>query len=284
MSRVAETAYYSLRRMPPYQGTVQLIEAGSCRAVSNDGLNWQLQIRTPGTRRIIQAVWRRGDTGFIGNEVARPIVEALENAPPTPFPMRDNVELWLLGDDGLPLALLRTVTINPPLHIAETVWKPGMGTGGPFHSRGLATASAGSSVTASQVLARIVRAASGARPRSQWFWRWPDGNGWGLGGQGLLPGEEGRELDAELFPELLLRERWENESHAQLVSEYHDWLAPGLLTHSNLSGATRARLERAAARQAERFYAVRQLLPEVVNRDLVDAAFVEAVLRQSTRS
>jgi hypothetical protein len=47
--------------------------------------------------------------------------------------------------------------------------------------------------------------------------------------------------------------------------------------------ATRARLERAACRQAEKLYAVRALLPEVIDTDLVKTAFVEAVIRRAGR-
>ena len=89
------------------------------------------------------------------------------------------------------------------------------------------------------------------------------------------------ELLAACFPELLLRERWESQIEAYLVRDYHDWLAPALLTHTYLKRATRERLERAACRQAEKLYRVRPLLPEVINADLVDVAMIEAMLRRA---
>ena len=60
--------------------------------------------------------------------------------------------------------------------------------------------------------------------------------------------------------------------------------APKLLTHGNLTRATRDRLERAACRQAEALYRVRHLLPEVVNPDILQVAMVEAVIRRSSHS
>ena len=59
------------------------------------------------------------------------------------------------------------------------------------------------------------------------------------------------------------------------------WQAPKLLTHRDLRPATRDRLERAACRQAEKLYQARHFLPEIINRDLLNVAFVEAVIRRS---
>ena len=75
---------------------------------------------------------------------------------------------------------------------------------------------------------------------------------------------------------------WEAETEQKLVSDYHDWQAPHLLTHTTLTRPTRERLERAACRQAEKLYKVRHFLPEIINRDLLNVAFVEAVIRRST--
>ena len=65
------------------------------------------------------------------------------------------------------------------------------------------------------------------------------------------------------------------------MRDYHDWQAPKLLTHGNLTHATRDRLERAACRQAEALYRIRHLLPEVVNPDILQVAMVEAVIRRA---
>ena len=132
-----------------------------------------------------------------------------------------------------------------------------------------------------EVLNRCVRAAAGSIPRAQWFRREADGSGSGFDGLNLSADLKGRVLDAHQFPELLVREIWTVASHQQLVCDYHDWQAPYLLTHSDLAKKLRARLELAACQQVERLYDVRHLLPEVVNKDRVDAAMVEAVIRRT---
>jgi hypothetical protein len=93
----------------------------------------------------------------------------------------------------------------------------------------------------------------------------------------------GRRLARDWFPELLVREDWEDMTDRDLVFDFHDWQAARLLTHSDLAPATRDRLERAACRQAEQLYAVRALLPEVVNADLIKTALVEALIRRAAR-
>jgi hypothetical protein len=118
--------------------------------------------------------------------------------------------------------------------------------------------------------------------RAQWFRRESDGSGTGLHGNRLISAHVGRRLDHDAFPELLLRENWEVEPERMLVGDYHDWQAPHLLTHTTLTRPTRERLERAACRQAEKLYRVRHFLPEIINRDLLNVAFVEAVIRRST--
>jgi uncharacterized protein YbaR (Trm112 family) len=119
---------------------------------------------------------------------------------------------------------------------------------------------------------------------TQWFRRSADGSGAGLSASCLAPGLAGRRLEAGDFPELLLREEWGSDTETGLVRDYHDWHAPGLLTHSHIARPTRVRLEQAACRQAKKLYHVRQLLPEMLNPDLIKVAMVEAVLRQTSAS
>jgi hypothetical protein len=132
-----------------------------------------------------------------------------------------------------------------------------------------------------EVLARCVQKAAGARPVTQWFRRATDGSGAGLSAARLAPRLTGRRLEGGELPELLLREEWGSDTETALVRDYHDWQAPGLLTHSNIARPTRVRPEHAACRPAKKLYYVRQLLPEMVNPDLIKVAMVEAVLRHA---
>ena len=280
--------YYSLRSLSPYQGTIQVVETDGFRALSRDGETWRIRVRGSKGRRAVHGSWREQDGDLFEIEHAQHGFEMLRNRPKTPFPRRDTVELWLLDAEALlPLALLRSlVPEQEPTRVTEAVWLAGYRDDESFYAPSLAAAGLLSTdkkthIAHAEVLSRCVRAAAGSIPRAQWFRREPDGSGSGLVGLNLSAGLQGRLLDARQFTELLVREAWPIESHEKLVRDYHDWQAPYLLTHSDLAKNTRERLELAACHQAERLYDVRHLLPEVVNKERVDAAMVEAVIRRT---
>lgn len=282
----ATANYYSMRRLSPYQGTVQVVEMPGFRAISADGHSWELRVESPGMRPL-RLMWREGDVFEVEiTERNAPFLLALRDRPPMPFPLADSLELWLLDVRGrAPIALLASALphMAPPSTV-DTIWRAAFTGDDGFVAPSLRAAEqpAGQSyIPHREVLSRCVRKAAGARACAQWFRRRTDGTGQGLNGSGLEPGLINRELDASTFPELLLRDDWGNDVETALVRDYHDWHAPALLTHSNLRRVTRERLERAACTQSEKLYAVRHLLPEVVNQDLVDVALVEAVLRRS---
>jgi hypothetical protein len=280
--------YYSMRRLSPYQGTVQITELPDFRAVTSDGIAWRVQFLNQRSRVTGHAVWR-ADGG--GNLIETPhtsgLIQALQNHPPFPFPSQDNLELWLLdAREQKPLAILASTLgrIRPPRSV-DTRWHATLAEDDSFVAPSLAPengAVSTSYIQHSEVLSRCVQKAAGPLERAQWFRREDDGSGTGLHGCRLDAAQVGRKLGREAFPELLLREQWEVEREQKLVSDYHDWQAPNLLTHTWLSHATRDRLERAACRQAEKLYKIRHFLPEIVNRDLLNVAFVEAVIRRST--
>lgn len=280
--------YYSLRSLSPYQGTIQVVETDGFRALSRDGETWRIRLRSSKGRRAVHVTWREQDVDLIEIEQAQAGFELLRNRPNTPFPRRDFVELWLLDAETLlPLALLRSLVPElEPTRVTEAVWLAGYRDDESFYAPSLAAAGLLSTdkkthIAHAEVLSRCVRAAAGSIPRAQWFRREPDGSGSGLDGLNLSASLKGRSLDARQFTELLVREVWPIESHERLVRDYHDWQAPYLLTHSDLAKNTRERLEIAACHQAERLYDVRHLLPEVVNKERVDAAMVEAVIRRT---
>jgi hypothetical protein len=280
--------YYSMRRLSPYQGTVQITELPDFRAVTSDGIAWRVQFLNQRSRVTGHAVWRAdGGGNLIETAYTSGLIQALQNHPPFPFPSQDNLELWLLdAREQKPLAILASTLgrIRPPRSI-DTRWHATLAEDDSFVAPSLAPGggtAATSHIPHSQVLSRCVQKAAGPLERAQWFRREHDGSGTGLHGSRLDAAQVGRKLGREAFPELLLREQWEVEREQKLVSDYHDWQAPNLLTHAWMSHATRDRLEHAACRQAEKLYKVRHFLPEIVNRDLLNVAFVEAVIRRST--
>lgn len=282
-STAAVARYYSMRRLSPYQGTVQVVDVPGFRAMSADGERWRVQFLNPRSRFASHGIWRADGAGsLIDTPRTRPIVEALREQPALPFPLADTLELWLLdAAEGMPLALLATtLPERSPGRVPHARWQAALAGDPGFVATSLSTGGA-SPIAHESVLLRCVQKAAGTRPAAQWFRRCADGSGEGLpvvGGTGDLAA---RHIDAARFPELLLRDEWPSEAERALVRDYHDWHAPYLLTHTNLARATRDRLERAACRQAARLYRVRQLLPEMVNHELLQVAFVEAVVRRS---
>ncbi len=276
--------YYSMRQLSPYQGTIQIVELPGFRAMSVDGITWQVQTLSPRLRFSVYGVWRADRSSILDNEHTHALLEALRNHPPLPFALADRLELWLLDatEERLPLALLASTLphLSPP-RVAQAVWRPTLDGDASFvaPSRGARAEHAAHR----DLLAQCVRAAAGPFARAQWFMRDADGNGVGLTGLRLEQHVHGRRLARDWFPELLVREDWEDAADRDLVCDFHDWQAPRLLTHPDLTPATRERLERAACRQAEQLYAVRALLPEVINTDLVKTALVEALIRRAGR-
>jgi hypothetical protein len=286
---MSQARYYSMRRLSPYQGTVQVAELPGFRAISSDGVTWRVQFLNQRSRVAGYALWRADGSGnLIETRHTAELIQALQDRPPLPFPPADNLELWLLdAKQQRPLAILASTLgrITPPRAV-DTVWHAALAGDDAFMAPSLSAAGRGAAATTHiphhEVLNRCVQKAAGPLDRSQWFRRASDGSGTGLHGNRIDATQVGRKLQRDAFPELLVREAWENEREQNLVHDYHDWQAPRLLTHRDLSRATRDRLERAACRQAEKLYELRHVLPEIINRDLLDVAFVEAVIRRST--
>lgn len=280
--------YYSLRRLSPYQGTVQAVELPGFRAMSADGVTWTVQMPNEGSRYATHALWRPDGSGtLIEDERTEMPLAALRASPPFPFPLADTLELWLLdAKDALPLAILAsTLPRTAPPSVHHPVWQAALKGDNSFVAvRYAALGVAPADASHRELLERRVAETAGEPPRAQWFQRADDGVGRGLNGLNLPAALEGRELAPAQFPELLLREHWDNRGDAALARDYHDWLAPRLLTHASLARATRDRLERAACRQAEALYRLRHLLPEAVNPELMQVAMVEAVIRRAGES
>lgn len=282
---VPDARYYSLRRLSPYQGTVQVVELPGFRAMSADGITWTVQMPNEGSRFATHALWRADGSGtLVEDERTHASIEALRAHPPFPFPLADRLELWLLDDkESLPLAILAsTLPRKTPPRVTHTGWRASLkGDQNFVATRYTALGVPGDDTPHVDLLEQRIQDTAGATPRAQWFLRAADGSGQGLNGLDLDTAFEGRRFPPEQFPELLLREHWDNRADSYLVRDYHDWQAPKLLTHGNLTRATRDRLERAACRQAEALYRMRHLLPEVVNPDILQVAMVEAVIRRA---
>ena len=62
---MSDARYYSLRRLSPYQGTVQVAECPGFRAMSADGSRWRVQFLNQRTRFSSYGVWRADGQGSL---------------------------------------------------------------------------------------------------------------------------------------------------------------------------------------------------------------------------
>ena len=294
--------YYGLRRVNPFLGTLQVVEVPEARALSPNGSRWQVEllsqaaVRQPlwadigpasAERRFFTyGLWSR-QTGMrrlpvnpmLGDQSIHPglgpLLQALEGMPALPFPSADRLELWLLDREDRPLALVSAMRAEvPPTLPYAPAWRPLPGV-----EDSASRAADEPGPPAGERVERLISAEAGTPARAQWVRRLEGGHGAGLGGFRLGSGLEGRRLAREDFPELLVREAWPQPAERELVAALVAWQAPPLLTLGDLTAATRARLERIAARRPLALYRQRRLIPTVIDRRTIDAALVEAVIR-----
>ena len=280
-------SYYALRRVNPYRGVVHYVDIGEAIAHTFDGHTWHLRADDGyGLIRPV-GVWEEG----VGLKLGQPaglgdIIAALETRPALPFPMFDTNELWLLDrESGLPLALLATQRgVVNGIEKMACEWYPFALTYTGFRSSVLAQRDA---ITANpsdahrDFVARTVNQAARPHAMTQWFKRGQDGIGNGMMGLRLPYEWRSRQMRAEDFPELLVRESWNSRLEQSVINDYHRCLAPLLLLWPRLSPATRARLEVEACEKPHWLSRVYRLLPTMLNPAQIQAGLVAAKLEQA---
>ena len=303
---------FALRRVNPFLGVVAIVKTDSARALSLDGVHWQIQILAHPPRGLWSGdgesdklqyfrfgVWSAAkglarvplnpildlDRMLSASQVlCERIAAALDQIP---FPLAAELEQWLLDAEGLPLALIATLRDSPgvrPADLAEAGaadWSAGARGERPFASPSLTASErgAGNRLAHVEVLERLIRQATG-RPRgTQWFRRAGDTR-IGLDA-GAPPGCAGRSLPAAGFPPLTLRTDWPDPRDAGLVADYIAWLSPYLLTLPGLPNETRRGLEDSARRHALVVDDLWRLYPRVLDPGLLTQARVEAKLRRA---
>lgn len=306
---------YAVRRLNPFLGVVQVVDIDGARALSGDGLSWQIQVLTerpehtwgslnqhPPTQQYFRfGAWsaQEGlvrvpvspllDIGAMLAAVDRLLPPLRARLAELPFPLRDRYELWLLDDENRPLALLGSTHEERFIpEIPGDPWHANPPAGPAFVSetlsaQGLAAVDSAQRQNHARYLERLVRQRSGPNDGRQWFHRREDGSGLGLAHR--VPTElAARILPATAFPRLTLRTDWSDPTAAAVVRDYLDWCAPRLLTLTTLTESERDRLEHAARGQAELVDRQYRLYPRILNPALVDAARVEARLRRTAES
>ncbi len=299
---------YAQRLLNPFRGVMNIIAYQGAEAVTTDGVHWDIYVRDTelvqdlaNSNRVqtsdirygswsLQQGLKRGalypsdDFKILEHRGAVVYEHLLKRHRQVPFPLTDNLELWLLDSDGRPLGLLHSAVREEDIELdCHIDWRAGQECRNTFRSEAMQALvqEIGPHGSAGDYLTRYINARAGAAPQAQWFRRSLDKCGEGLQGINLAPQRQHRSLAADAFPRYFLREQDSSAPHRQLIQDFLAWQAPWLLLLQQLSRSTRARLEqlaRARALTVDRHYA---LYPEIVDQDALNVARVEAALRNN---
>jgi hypothetical protein len=299
---------FSIRRLNPFNGSLQVLLSDTARALSSNGTLWELQVLSDKP----QGLW--ANMPYSGQQFytfgrwtlsqglqqvpinplfnvrdmiasAEQLIEALQNVlGHLPFPPADHFELWQLDhQQQRPIALLLSCRDEREMARFDTPkWIAAARGDFSFVSQSLldqgVPANDGYNPRAhASVLEALVRERGGQHPQSAWFFRHPDGS--------ATPCNDFEtRLEAGYFPELPVSEDWPEQRDSQLIQDYLNWKSPQLLLLPGLSLETRSRLELLAVKQAEAIERLWRLYPEIHNKDLLNSARVEARIRAANRN
>lgn len=304
-----EVQCYSLRRVNPFRGLVAVVRTESARAISVDGVHWQVQVLAHAPRGLwanteyaetLQyfrfGLWsaEEGLTRVPLNpmlDLGRMLAAAdtltrvlPERTGGLPFPLARETELWLLDRDQRPLALLATAMEGTDISGQETdQWSAGGRGDRPFVSaslsvQGIRSGDPGSPHRHAEILENLIRRTAGRNLNRRWYRLGEAGEGEPVAGSAAQP-DAGDRLPAGLFPSLSVRDVWPDGADQALVSDYLSWLSPYLLMLPTLSDEARRHLEREAVRHALLVEATWRLYPKILDPTLLKQARVEARLR-----
>ena len=282
---------YAKRLNNPFNGIVQIVASDCVRALSFNGVDWELQFRCLTAYGIQYARIGRWESrhGFkpypldpsidrveVESEYSA-VVKALE-VTRVPLPQDDVYECWLLDEmDHQPLALLSSCCQVADMRDAgkNPAWK---------------------AVSASQLqlvntpeeerrgvppvnyrVEQNVKQRAGQNPQARWFLRAADGSGKAVN----LDGEAAEAFPAACFPPLLVREAWRNQAEQALCERYLQRLSPRLLMLQCLPLESRDRVEQMASKYAIEVAGYFHLYPAVADEQRMTALRVEARLRSA---
>ena len=283
---------HAARRVNPFAGVTQIVDAPFGRATSTDGVHWDLEIVTDrarvlgglerdaaGRSFIRFGLWCAGHghrmapskTVLMGDAELREksdrlIAEVLEQQPGLPFELTDSRELWLFDESGqLPLALLAT---QVPGRVAVS---PGPRTWCCSHGgdRGLGPAR----FDEGRAVELLINRRAGYNSKRSWVTRQPDGAG--------IRDACRTRVESGLFPRLLVRRQWADDAETALVERYLRWVAPSLLTLPDIDDGERDWLERQLHVHAASVEHHWRLYPKVLSPSRIRAARVQGRLMRA---
>lgn len=285
---------YAQRTCNPFHGVLQIVSHQRARALSLDGVHWELQFqadlpRTAFLHQYVRVGFWHAQSGLKTYPVnpatanprevecnCMPIVEHLPDLR-LPLPQDDDYEWWLLDEkQKQPLALLATCRhphAIPALTEHRPAWVALSAMQLPIERTPAETA--GNLPPVNYRLETQVREYAGYNAVARWFVRNPEDSRrrvW----DGRWPGAV-----AEMaFPALMLREQWDKPTEQDLYERYVQRLAPRLLALQYLPLALRDRLEQMAGNAIMELDARYPLYPEVANPERMKIWRVEARLRK----
>ena len=301
---------YATRLLNPFQGVAQIVETGQARAISIDGINWRVQIRseiykTPWSslaipaqydRFFVYGVWSQQEglarvpihpslyLEHVEQSAHDLLAELSQLSRQLPFALEDTQELWLMDAAGQqPVALigsrLPTDELPPP---KQPAWHPAANADTPFISAAFAAEQAKDTIkTQTQdLLPRIIKQRCLQPYQALWIERLPDGSGCVLYNHAGKTPRRNEQFAAACFPPCLLDEHWPDSQAQQLVTDYLNWQA-ALLLMLPLPRQRRRELEQQAQQRPLSVHSHHRLYPDVIDKVLLNKILVEAVLRKS---
>jgi hypothetical protein len=283
---------YAIRRVNPFLGVLQIIETDGGRAISANGVVWDIEVfakQKSGNWDSLnrnsygRACYRYGLWSLEDGLVRRPLAPHLESDPLTreferliatvrerisdlPFDLQDTHELWLFDSQReKPLALLASATVDKkPPSPEPRYWAACIGADGvPSQRRFPGT----------RDLEAQVKQRAGFNINKRWYTRQNDGT--------AVPDNGAAPVKAEDFPAYLLAEDWPDPDQFRLAAQFIDWTAPALLTLQHLKKEQRLRLEQNLNVQAISVEHHWHLYPKIIDEKAVNAARVQCRLQKS---
>ena len=275
---------YAIRLVNPYTGVLQVLNHGIARSLSRNGFNWEIQIQVErkisawGSRSQVELKYFRYgfwnptdgllrvptdpsvDIGIL-KQGYKIMLQQLRSGllEQMPFPLEDRFELWWLDKKQKPLALLGTTcdkNMIPRIRVQR------------WHAVSASLNSESYSQRKAEQLENHIRLHSGKR---QWFHRGSNGEAIGL--QHHTSADlVGRVLPSDSFPELLVREDWDDTPMKQLVGEWAGYMAPWLLQLQGINEQRRGRLEQQACRNPEMLDILHCLYPSIIDERLINTS------------
>lgn len=281
---------YAIRRVNPFRGVMQVVEAEEGRALSCNGMVWEILVRArqskPRHGRASQkkiyyrfGLWSIND-GLLqrSNSPAedqdyfdlatkcKALVEYVRVCRhQLPFNLEDNRELWLFDSETQrPLALLASLRPGADMPGSEPVdWTCSIVANGFQSQRQFPRAH--------DLEVQVMKRAGFAHDKF-WIRRLADGNG--------VVEATGEVLPTDQFPVLLLEEIWSSDEEQQRARDYIRWISPSLLTLQHLDTGTRSRIEHCLNVQAISIEHHWHLYPEIIHEKLLKAARVQSRIEQ----